>query len=375
MTSIRRYVSTFTIIFLISAGWQFSMAQALRIPGSTNFPSMAGRTIGVTDIQVKWNSPGVKGREGKIWGTDVAYFGTNALGFGSWVPSPWRAGSDECTNISFSTDVMIEGKKLSSGAYAFFIELYPDSCVLIFNKNTSYWGSYFYDKGQDVLRVTVVQQKSQKVMKERLEYTFEKQTANSVEVALEWEYWRIPFNVEVDLKTTTLAHIKAQMSGALGFDPPSLQAAASWCLQNDVNNEQALEWIKSATDPSLGGISNYRALSTLSGLLRKQGKTQEADQKMALAIENATVIEMHQYGRQLLSQQKVDEAFAVFEKNFKKHNGAWPTNAGMMRAYSAQGNFKKALEHAKTALTQAPDSTNKKVLEAAIKTLESGKAL
>jgi hypothetical protein len=46
-----------------------------------------------------------------------------------------------------------------------------------------------------------------------------------------------------------------------------------------------------------------------------------------------------------------------------------------MRGYSAMGNYKKALEHAKLALPQAPDDQNKKVIEAAIKTLSENKPI
>ncbi|MBL0098881.1 MAG: hypothetical protein IPP49_01560 [Saprospiraceae bacterium] len=45
----------------------------------------------------------------------------------------------------------------------------------------------------------------------------------------------------------------------------------------------------------------------------------------------------------------------------------------MMRAFSALGNIKKALEFAKEALKQAPDDINKKNLENAIKTLRAVK--
>ncbi len=366
--------SKFLVICLICSS-NFVFGQGLRIPGATNFPCKTGRTIGVTEINITWNAPGVKGREGKIWGTDIAYFGTSVLGFGSNVQSPWRAGADESTTISFSTDVLINGNKLTAGNYGFFVELYPDSSILIFNKNTHGWGSYFYDKSMDVLRVVTKQQKDQKSIKERLEYTFENQTDKGVSIALEWEYWKIPFTVEADVIKTTLENIKAQMSGSLGFDPPSLQAAANWCLQNNLNYEQALNWIISATDPNLGGITNFTALSIRSGLLTKIGRNAEADKAMSQAVDNATPVELHQYGRQLLNQKKTNEAFAIFEKNFIKNKGAWPTQVGMMRAYSAQGNIKNALEHAKAALLQAPDETNKRSLESAIKTLESGKAL
>ncbi|MBK9270936.1 MAG: DUF2911 domain-containing protein [Saprospiraceae bacterium] len=350
-------------------------AQALRIPYSTNHACISGRKIGVTDILITWNAPGVKGREGKIWGTEIAYYGTQVLGFGSNVPSPWRAGADECTTMSFSTDVTINGRNLAAGKYGFFIELYPDSSILIFHKNHHSWGSYFYDSTDEVLRVVTRQIKDQKNMVERLDFTFRNQTDRSVEISLEWEYWRIPFLLEVDHKANTLKYIKDQMSGELGFDPPSLQAAANWCLRNEINYEQALDWIISSTNPNLGGLQTFSALSTRSGLLEKLGKKEEAVLYMNQAMDKATAIELHQYGRQLLQQRKTTEAMSVFELNFKKNKGVWPTHVGMMRGLSATGNLKKALEHARLALLQAPDEINRKSLESAIKKLEAGEAL
>ena len=107
----------------------------------------------------------------------------------------------------------------------------------------------------------------------------------------------------------------------------------------------------------------------------KKGKNEESDLIMKQAVDNSNTMELHQYGRQLLNEKKVNEAMTVFEKNYIKNKGAWPTNVGMMRAHSALGNIKKALEFAREALKQAPDDINKKNLENAIKTLESGKAL
>ncbi len=353
---------------------QSNFAQAVRIPGSTNYPSSAGRSIGASSIEVKWNAPGVKGRQDQIWGTNIAWYGFQVLGFGSNVESPWRAGADECTTISFSTDVMINGKPLPAGKYAFFIALYADSSVLIFNKNTTEWGSYFYRKDLDVMRVATTQVKNN-AFQERLNYTFYDQSEDKVMLALDWEKWRIPMTIQVDLKKTILADLRKQMDGAIGFDPPSLQAAASWCEQNDVNLEEGLSWINSATDPNLGGINNFPTLSVKAKLLSKMGKANEAKAIMDQAMDVATTIELHQYGRRLLAEKKVDEAVRVFEKNFTKYNGAWPTHVGLMRGYSAKGDLKKALEHARLAAAQAPDEVNKKSLENSIKSLEAGKAL
>ena len=366
----------YSLAILLAMMFNISFAQLLQLPdGGVNLKSMTGRRVGVTDIEVHWNAPGVKGREGNIWGTSIAPYGFTVLGYGSNVASPWRAGANESTTISFSTDVTINGKPLAAGTYGFFIALYPDSCTLIFNKNTAGWGSYFYRSDMDVLRVTTRQQKDLKESKERLDYTFSNQTDRSVEVALEWEKWRIPFKVEVDLLSTTLASIRSQLSGAMGFDPPGLEAAAAWCLQNNVNYEEALGWINVVVDPNMGQVNTFHALSTKAGLLAKLNKRDESDKIMQAALENASALEMHSYGRQLLAEKRVKEAMVVFEKNYKKYKGAWPTNGGMMRGYSAMGDFKKALEYAKLALAQAPNEENKKFLEQAIKTLELGKPL
>ena len=351
-------------------------SQMMRLPETNvNYKCKTARMLGATNIEINWNAPGVKGREGKIWGTDIAWYGFNALGFGSYTASPWRAGADECTTIYFSTDVTVNGKPLPAGKYAFFIALNPDSSTLIFNKNTNEWGSYFYKSEMDVLRVSTQQQKGAIESKERLEYTFSKQTAKSVEVNLEWEYWRIPFTVEVDLVKTTLDYIRSQMSGAAGFDPPSLESAANWCLQNNINIDEALVWINSAVDPNLGGVNSFKALSTKAGLLNKQNKKEEAAKLMATAMDNGNVNDIHSYGRQLLTENKTKEAMEVFEFNYKKFNGAWPTNAGLMRGYSALGDLKKALQYGKAALEQAPSEEIKKIIANAVETLSKGKVL
>jgi len=356
--------------------WTQASAQFVKLPdGGTNQKSMIGQQVGITDIEIHWNAPGVKGREGKIWGTSVANFGQINLGFGTAKLSPWRAGANECTTMEFSTDVTINGKPLAAGKYGFFIELQADSSTLIFSSNPDQWGSYFYKPEEDVLKVAVKQQKDLPQSREWLAYTFANPTKNTVEVALEWEHWRIPFTVGVDLNKTVLPAVRKQLSGAMGFDPPSLITAAQWCNTNDINLEEALGWINTATNPNLGGIKTFAALSTKSKLESKLGRTADADKTMAIALENASIFEMHGYGRQLVNEKKYKEALAVFEQNYRKNGDTWPTHVGLARGYSAVGDVKKALEHAKIAQGQAPDDVNKKSLEAMVKTLSEGKTI
>ena len=92
-------------------------------------------------------------------------------------------------------------------------------------------------------------------------------------------------------------------------------------------------------------------------------------------MDNGNVNDIHSYGRQLLTENKTKEAMEVFEFNYKKFNGAWPTNAGLMRGYSALGDLKKALQYGKAALEQAPSEEIKKIIANAVETLSKGKVL
>lgn len=350
-------------------------AQLLTLPSAINPKQWAGTRVGVTDISIHWNAPGVKGREGKIWGTPVAHYGYADLGFGTAKASPWRAGADECTRMSFSTDVMIEGKRLAAGSYGLFMLLQADSVTLIFSKNPDGWGTYFYKSEEDVLRVTVRQLKDQKESREWLTYQFSDPTERAVNVSLRWERWRIPFSVSVDLEATTVASLQRQLSGEMGFDPPSLATAASWCLNHDVNLEEALVWADRATDPGFGNNQNFTTLSTKAGLERKLGRVTDADKTMQAAIDKAGIFELHGYGRQLISDKKYDEALVIFKKNKEKNGDVWPINMGLMRGYSAVGDTKKALEYGEAALKQAPDDLNRKNLEGMVATLRAGKPI
>ena len=83
--------------------------------------------------------------------------------------------------------------------------------------------------------------------------------------------------------------------------------------------------------------------------------------------------EIHNYARTLLRDKRTKEAFDIFKLNADKNPNTFTTNMGMMRAYSAVGDYKKALEFAQKSLPQAPDPGNKVNVEAYIKKLQEGK--
>ena len=63
----------------------------------------------------------------------------NNLGFGTAKESPWRAGADENTTISFTDDVTVEGQPLKAGTYGLHMIVNEDhNATIIFSNNSSY---------------------------------------------------------------------------------------------------------------------------------------------------------------------------------------------------------------------------------------------
>ena len=56
-------------------------------PSGGNKKASVSERIGITDVSIHYDRPGVKGREGKIYGTNVVPFGYQVLGFGyqQWI--------------------------------------------------------------------------------------------------------------------------------------------------------------------------------------------------------------------------------------------------------------------------------------------------
>jgi len=351
--------------------YQVSLAQLTTTPNGGNKRAMVGEQVGLTDITIHYDRPAVKGREGKIWGELVPY-GFTDPGFGTSKAAPWRAGANETTTIEFSTDVKIEGKDLPAGKYGFYVAVGKDESTLIFSKNTMAWGSFFYDPGEDVLRVPVKQQALDKTV-EFLQYAFLNQTANSAVIALQWEKLMFPFKVETDLNKAQLLSFKKELQTSKGFDWQAWLQAANWAADNNTNLDQGLEWANYAVNGQFIGEKNFRTLSTQARILSKMNKKEQADSVMKEASALGSMSEVHGYGRQLLADKRYKEASEIFKANYKKYPNVYTTNVGMLRSLSAEGKYKEALKYATAALPQAPDVANKNNIAAMIEKLKEGK--
>jgi tetratricopeptide (TPR) repeat protein len=339
-------------------------------PDGGNKKASVSEQIGIVKVAINYSRPGVKGREGKIWNTPVAHYGFVDQGHGTSNEAPWRAGANENTTMSFSYPVKIEGKDLDAGTYGFFIALGEQESTLIFSKISTSWGSFYYDPAEDALRVTVKNQVLDNSV-EWLKYEFINQTENSVVIAMSWEKRMIPFKVEADTKALQIAAFKKDFRTTRPYY--HFIQAANYCIENNIELEQALAWMDRAIYFRIMGEKNFRTLSTKAAVLIKMNRVDEAKKVMEEAIPMGTVQDVHYYGRTLLGMKQVDEAVKVYKKNYEKYPNVFTTNVGMGRAYSATGDYKKALTYMKAALAQSPDGGNKTNVETMIKKLQEGK--
>jgi hypothetical protein len=151
-----------------------SLAPAQQSPGATETATIGGKTI-----TIKYSSPRVRGREGKLFGKD------GRIGKDATYPV-WRAGANAAT--AFHTDATLDmgGLTVPSGDYTLFVNLAdPNQWELIINKQTGQWGLK-YDKAQDLGRVKMTMSKPS-AMVENLKYTLSDEGGNRGKLTLEWE--------------------------------------------------------------------------------------------------------------------------------------------------------------------------------------------
>jgi len=306
----------------------------LRLP-TLSQRAITTQRIGPTDITINYCRPLVNGRE--IWGKAVPY------------GAPWRAGANENTTISFTDDVSVEGHPLAAGTYGLHTIPTADEWTIIFSKNSTSWGSFSYDQKEDALRVTVKPHPAE--FEEALTYLFEEPKGDSVAVTLRWEKLAVPFKVSADTNAIVLRSIQNQLRNTGGFTWAGYDEAANWLLDTNTNLDQAMKW----EDRSIVMEERFENLLGKSAILEAQGKKQEAAAMKAKALDIATGLQLHGYGRGLQFQKKQDEGFAVFKINVKKHPNEWYSHGELARMASAKGDFETASKEMKLALASAPD--------------------
>jgi len=136
-------------------------------------------TIGGKTITITYSSPGVKGREGKLFGTD------GRISKDSTYPI-WRAGANAATRLHTEADLDLGGLTVPKGDYSLYVDLSdPNNWVLIVNKQAGQWGMT-YDKTQDLGRMKMNMEKPSALV-ENLKYSLQDLGGAKGKLSLAWE--------------------------------------------------------------------------------------------------------------------------------------------------------------------------------------------
>jgi Protein of unknown function (DUF2911) len=350
-----------------------SWSQVTLPPSGSNQKSEVTQYLGLVKVTIVYNSPDVAGRE--IWGKLVPYGLTNLSTFKSTEqnPSPWRAGANENTTITFSNDVEVEGKPLKAGTYGLHMIPGATEWTVIFSNNSGAWGSFFYTPSDDALRVTVKPVASE--FNEWLTYDFTDRQQNSTTARLQWEKLAVPFKISVSNGDELyVKKLREELTGPKGFNWLNVVAAANFCANKKVNLDEALGWVQAMLDRNIKYFPLYAAKGNV---LRAMEKNTEADAVMkdAINLPDATVGQIVNYGRQLITLKRPKDAMVVMEAAYKRYPTTAGAMMGMARGYSANGDVKKALKFAQDAFKTETVPQAKAAIEADVKKLEKGEAI
>ncbi|HEY7293173.1 MAG TPA: DUF2911 domain-containing protein [Vicinamibacterales bacterium] len=351
-------------------------------PNGMNQQAEVSQWIGLVKVTIAYHSPNVHGiagtdRTGHIWGELVKY-GMFDDGFRPSKAAPWRAGANETTTVSFSHDVTIGGHAIHAGTYGLFLETQSSGPWTWILSTQTGWGAYQYDPKYDVARVAATPEPTPYT--EFLTYSFEDRRLQSTVAFLQWEKQRVALKIEVpNALQLYVDQIRKDLLGWPGFNYQNWQNAAQFCADNKVNLDEALVWAEKAiSEPfrnAAQGRKNFYTLKTKSAVLRAMGRDADANVVMdeAVAMADAPVMGIHQYGTSLLATGQKDKAMTVFRMNRERHSDErFVTYVGLARGYTALGDTKNAIANWEIALANIPEAqkVNLPVYEQALKALK-----
>jgi hypothetical protein len=299
------------------------------------------QTIGLTEIAVSYHRPAVGGRV--VWGQLVPY------------GEVWRAGANENTTVSFSSDVKVGGKPLRAGTYGLHAIPTAKDWTIIFNTVTTAWGSYSYDQKEDALRITVTP-RPLPALEERLAYRFDEPTDTKVTLTLAWEKLGVPIAIEVDTPKVVMANMRGELRGVAQFNGESWAQAAAYWVRNKGPLDEALKMV----DRSIQGGATYGNLMVRAEILEKQGNAAGAKEARAKAQPLATERDLNMVGYGLIRDKKLDEAIAMFRSIVQKYPQSWNAQDSLGEALVLKGDKAGAIAAYEKALSMVSDPEQKK---------------
>lgn len=155
--------------------------------------AVVSQVVGYGNVTVAHGRPGVKGREGEVWGKLVP------LNDGDDVKM-WMGGANGSTIITFDEKVKIDGQDLAAGKYGMFMVPAEKEWTIIFSNSNGRFGIRKHKPEDAALSITVTPEEAP--YKEWLAYEFEKTGELSATLTLHWENLKVGFTIDaIDHRT------------------------------------------------------------------------------------------------------------------------------------------------------------------------------
>jgi tetratricopeptide (TPR) repeat protein len=234
------------------------------------------QTVGLTEVEINYSRPSARGRN--IFG-DLVPFG-----------KLWRTGANENTTISFSDDVVIDGKTLKKGKYSIYSIPKIENWEVIFYKTTDNWGlPQEWNEANVALRANA----KENVLSNPVEtFTIEIGSLDNNFAFLELFWGNSHVALKFDVPTQKLAteSIEKVLAGPTSADYFS---AAQYLYQSNGDNAKALVYVNKALEMSSDKPFWYNRQKSL--IQAKLGDKQGAIESAKLSLEAAELAKNQDY--------------------------------------------------------------------------------
>jgi hypothetical protein len=223
--------------------------------------------IGLAKATITYSRPSLRGRK---------LLGQNDIPYGK----VWRMGANEVTTLELSDEMLIEGKTLAKGKYAFVAIPDASEWTIVVNSASGQWGVYGYKEGKDVMRFKVKAEVLSPTV-ETLGFTFEDIQPSTANIVFRWENVQFKVALAHNSDAKVMAEIKQKTSG--NPNGSTLMEAAEYYLMMNRDLEQALKWSEQVLEKTKSPFRyNLKAQ-----IAQKLGKCEMAIEAAKGAIEYA----------------------------------------------------------------------------------------
>ncbi len=243
--------------------------------------SLLNQLVGLTDVEIEYSRPSARGR----------------IVFGELVPFGrlWRTGANANTTISFSEDVVIDGKTLKKGKYALFTLPRIDTWEIVFYTKTDNWGNPDTFSEENVALRAIVKPELTARNVETFTIDINNLDNNFGVLNLMWELTLVALKFEVPTQKIAIQSIEKALAGPTAGD---YYSSAQYFYQSNGDLTKALTYINKALELNVDKPFYYSRLKSLiqAKLGDKKAALETAKQSLAAAIlaKNNDYIKMNQ---------------------------------------------------------------------------------